>query len=511
MKSRTTIQIAAPIICISLLLLIVGVSGAWYVQRLQRQTSKVLNQNVASIRAAEELNLYLLQVRFELNQFLIEGKYHRIGHAKEIKPKINEWLSKASELANSSEEQESLAAIREGLMRLFAKLNQLSQSSDSPDLRKEVEFLVEEELSKNILPSATYYLNINEQKLEASNRENQEFADRLILALLLLGTCGAIAGLVTGYGVASTVSRSIVKLSLPLKDVAGQLNEVVGPVTMSANPEIEDLENALNTVSGEVASVIQQLQDRQSEVIRADQLAALGQLSAGLAHELRNPLMCMTVLVQSALTDQTRTLDESDLHVLNDEMQRLDRLLQEFLNFARPAKMEFSRIDLRKLAEQTADFLLAKATQVGIKIKVITPNAPVTVLADDKQLRQLILNLLLNSIDATSTQGTIELDLSIDPHDERYCLLIIRDEGNGLGPEALNRAFEPFFSTKNEGLGMGLVTCKRIAEAHQGELSIANGLEKGAIITVRLPIMTNGRVSVEEDRPELDNLITNGK
>lgn len=511
MKFSTTIRIAGPIVLISLLLLIVGVSGAWYVQRLQRQTSDVLNHNVASIRAAEELNVYLLQIRFELNKFLIGGNHDRIDQVKILKPQVDEWLNKASRLANSSEEQKAIEVIRDRVEQLFSKLNQTTLSSDQSILRQNIEILVEEELSNLILPAAANFLNISEQELEASSSENTQFANRLVLVLFLLGTCGSISGLIVGYGVATAISRSIVKLTMHLKDVAGQLNEVVGPITMSADLEIEDIEIALLTISDEIATVIEQLHDRQRELIRSDQLAALGQLSAGLAHELRNPLMCISVLVQSALSDHSRALDEKDLRVIDVEMQRLDRLLQEFLNFARPTDTKFTRVDIHGLAVQTVELLESKAGLVGIKIKVNSTTSPIFIYADDKQMRQLIINLLLNAIDASPTEGTVELCLSIDPINSHYCILVIQDEGSGLVPEALNRAFDPFFSTKTEGLGMGLVTCRRIVEAHQGEIAIANGVEAGAVITVRIPMIITGILSTGEGSSALASCFKNGE
>ena len=201
-----------------------------------------------------------------------------------------------------------------------------------------VQSLVDDILTAQVLATAHQYLDLNEQELESSNQQNKAMAERLAMALLLLGTCGAIAGLVAGFGVARGISRSILQLSVPIRDVAGKLNEVVGPVEVSADPSVTDLETVLQTVSVKVGSVVEQLHARHREVIRADQLAAVGQLAAGLAHELRNPLMCMKTLVQSARRrGDDAHFDSRDFAVLDEEISRLDKPAPSVPGFCPPS------------------------------------------------------------------------------------------------------------------------------------------------------------------------------
>src|SRR5262249_20748212 len=155
--------------------------------------------------------------------------------------------------------------------------------------------------------------------------ENQEIADRLVVGLLLLGTCGAGAGLLAGFGIARGISRSIIQLSLPVRDAAGQLDEVVGPLTLSAGWGLPGTGGVLRTVAGKMGTVIERLHRSQREALRAEQLAAVGQLAAGMAHELRNPLMSMKILVQAAAAgEEAACLSRRDLAVLEEEIDRLE-------------------------------------------------------------------------------------------------------------------------------------------------------------------------------------------
>src|SRR5262249_54467055 len=144
------------------------------------------------------------------------------------------------------------------------------------------------------------YLDFNEEEIARSNEDNERTADQMVRGLLLLGICWPVAGLLAGYGIARIVSRSILRLSVPVRDAAGKLNEIAGRITLSARWSLEDLEAVLHTIAEQIGAVIGRLQQSQREVLRAEQLAALGQLAAGVAHELRNPLTSMKLLVQAA-------------------------------------------------------------------------------------------------------------------------------------------------------------------------------------------------------------------
>src|SRR5262249_14231366 len=130
--------------------------------------------------------------------------------------------------------------------------------------------------SGDVLVPTQEYLDYNEQEIEASSDENQRTAGRMGVGLLLLGVCGPVSGLLAGYGIAKAVARSVVRLSVPVVDAAGTLSQVVGPVTISAAPGLDELEEALRCVAGQAGAVVEQLRQSQREAMRAEQLAALG-------------------------------------------------------------------------------------------------------------------------------------------------------------------------------------------------------------------------------------------
>ncbi len=494
-------KITLPTVAIGLVLLLLGVSGGWYVLRLQRSNSHVLDVNVSSLRAAEEITMIVREIRHELDRFLVGGERGHLASALGSQRDVEAWLERAAQLSVTERDASLVTRIASGLDELFAQLRHLADLPHQAVTSDSVQSLVDDIVTARVLAAAHQYLDLKEQELESSNQQNKAMAERLAMALLLLGTCGAIAGLVAGFGVARAISRSILQLSVSIRDVAGKLNEVVGPVEVSADPSMTDLETVLQTVSLQVSSVVEQLHDRHREVIRADQLAAVGQLAAGLAHELRNPLMCMKTLVQSARRrGDGAHFDSRDLAVLDEEICRLENLLQAFLDFARPPRPETRSVDLTRVVHHTVNFLSPRAAGRNVAIQCQLSSRPLIVQADEVQLRQVLLNLLLNALDAVHNGGEIVVDARHDveglPGERtdsrcRPCVsLRVSDNGHGLPARDRDRIFEPFFSTKDTGLGLGLAISQRIMEAHGGELVARDRAGGGAVFQIRLPLQT---------------------
>ncbi len=229
----------------------------------------------------------------------------------------------------------------------------------------------------------------------------------------------------------------------------------------------------------------EQLIRQQHEMLRAEQLAAVGQLAAGVAHEIRNPLASIKVLVEGALRPGARRrLSREQLLVMHTEIARLERTVQGFLNFARPAELRPRPGDLRDAVTQATDLVRARARQQQVDLEIASPPAPVPARVDHDQLRTVLVNLLLNSLDAMPTGGTARVELEATPVDIR---LSVRDTGPGVPPQVLERLFTPFVSTKPTGTGLGLCICQRILERHGGRIAVTNRPEGGACVGLTLP------------------------
>jgi signal transduction histidine kinase len=478
---------------ISLLPLGVGLVTAWNEHQSQQQVSDALATNVASMRAGEELAIDLRDVRTQLERFLVSGDRSHLEAVPGIRRQADYWLTEAERTAVTPREKELIARVKDGYGRFFAEFDRITRPDAGGPPGRVRELIYDAVLNKVVDP-AQEFLDYNEEQIGGNSADNQRTATHTVRGLLLLAVCGPLSGLVAGFGIARGLSRSLVRLSLPVRDAAGKLNQIVGPITVSAHGGLDELEGALRKIADHVGVVIERLQKSQREVLRAEQLAAIGQLAAGMAHELRNPLTSIKMLVQTAAEgNHAALLGGRGLAVLEEEITRLERLTQGFLDFARPPAPEKRTFEARDVLRETVGLAAVRAKQQGVRVECEVPPRPVPLHADVGQIRQVVLNLLLNALDALPAGGTVRLELAAPGpvaagrHAGRWLRLRVSDTGGGL-PAGLGRqVFEPFVSTKQTGLGLGLSICKRIVEAHGGAISAANGRHGGAVFTVRLP------------------------
>jgi PAS domain S-box-containing protein len=228
-------------------------------------------------------------------------------------------------------------------------------------------------------------------------------------------------------------------------------------------------------------------EQRERELLRAEQMMALGHVAAGVAHELRNPLTSVKGLLQVNRKEaEARGLPAEDLRIIEQEIRRMERTLQTFLDFARPPQPHRRRLDLAAVMERVLALVTGRASKQRVAVRYQQPEAGVFIDADQDQIQQLLLNLVLNALDAMPRGGTLDVVLC-PPLDGRVELRVL-DTGPGIAPQLLSRIFEPFVSSKETGLGLGLAVSRRIAEDHSGTLSASNRPGGGASFVLTLPV-----------------------
>jgi two-component system sensor histidine kinase PilS (NtrC family) len=219
------------------------------------------------------------------------------------------------------------------------------------------------------------------------------------------------------------------------------------------------------------------------EAQRHERLAAVGRLAAGLAHELRNPLASMSGAVQMLTSTPSSDPDNRRLaDIVSSETDRLNRLVTDFLGFARPMPPQMGRLDLADLVGRTLD-MLAHSPDFE-RVRLVSRLGPAEVMGDANQLRQAIWNLLVNAGQATGGKGEVTVEVRSEGS---RVVLEVSDDGPGISEADIGRIFEPFFTTKEGGTGLGLPTAEALVRAHQGSLEAQRGPKGGAVFLVVLP------------------------
>ena len=231
------------------------------------------------------------------------------------------------------------------------------------------------------------------------------------------------------------------------------------------------------------------LKKTEAQLIRSEKLAALGQLAAGIAHEIRNPLTSINILIHS-LTENFPTKDSrwEDLKVIEEEILRINEIVDQFLRFAKPAPPLLDKTDLIPIFEETLQLLRPQIEKGKIAVqKEFEPLPLITV--DREQIKQVILNLLMNAIQAMPGGGQLSMSGRFS-RDGYWVELTVQDSGVGIPPEDLDKLFDPFFSTKEGGIGLGLSIAHRIIDQHHGKIEVESNPGKGTLFTISLPVFT---------------------
>jgi signal transduction histidine kinase len=247
---------------------------------------------------------------------------------------------------------------------------------------------------------------------------------------------------------------------------------------------------SLKRTTTQLNAVYKELQQSFERMKRSERLSAIGQLSAGLAHEVRNPLASIggaaAILRKNSGSEERR---QEFLEIIEKECLRMNRLLTSFLEFARPSPPRYRLADIGPILESVVGLAAHSVGRRPIQWRTDTaPDVP-PIACDPEQIKQVLLNLAINSVQAMPDGGEIVLSARVDGS---RVVIEVKDQGPGINPENLDKVFDPFFTTKDTGTGLGLSVAHQISSQHGGILSAKNNSEGGAIFSLFLPIQRGG-------------------
>jgi two-component system NtrC family sensor kinase len=311
-------------------------------------------------------------------------------------------------------------------------------------------------------------------------------------------------------GLVSFVAMTVAnKISKPIRAMADAARKIANgdysqKVEVASDDETGFLANNFNTMVSELVRAHQELRESaetlerkveqrttelramQAHLIQSEKLAGVGKLAAGVAHEINNPLTC--VLTNSSLILADLPADDprrEDLQAVVDETLRCRKIVKGLLDFARQTKPQKQQLDINKVAEDVVTLVRNQASFQNIAIRTDLDSGIPPVHADADQMRQVVLNIILNAADAMPQGGEIRVR-SLFESKTNQVMLRISDTGPGIPVEIQDKLFEPFFTTKKTGTGLGLAIAYGIMERHKGSLKIESSVGHGTTIIVTL-------------------------
>ena len=316
-----------------------------------------------------------------------------------------------------------------------------------------------------------------------SQTERQKFLSQLHTQLGLTALVAVLAAILLSYGVARTVTRPVEAVTSTMRDMAasGDLTRRI-PVSPGGRWQDEDARLLATTFN----SMTDAIEKFQREAAQRERLSSLGRLSTVVAHEIRNPLMIIKTSLRAlrredAGPEQVKTAAKD----IDEEITRLNRIVAEVLDFARPIKFELGPADLNALAQDAVRAAGAADSAARIRVELDPGIPPMT--TDSERLRQALLNILGNAVQAVAGRQA-DIRLRTQRIDPRRVAVIVTDNGGGIAPEDMPRLFDPYFTTRRTGTGIGLAISRNIIEGLGGRITVASERERGTEVRIELPL-----------------------
>jgi signal transduction histidine kinase len=243
-----------------------------------------------------------------------------------------------------------------------------------------------------------------------------------------------------------------------------------------------------------IAPLRNTLSESRALLERQEKLASLGVFATGIAHEIRNPLTAIKVrLFTLKNSHQPDTSEREDLEVIGAEIDRLEHIVRDFLQFARPAEPELQALPVDQLLQEVHKLLRSDlaAKSVALKLELLTDQP---VLVDPSKMKQVLINFVQNGAESIAADGTVILRSRLDKqllngHLASVVVIDVADTGSGIAPEVQKRLFDPFFTTKETGTGLGLSIAARIVEKHGGVIQVQTQPQRGTTFSIVLPLV----------------------
>jgi len=323
----------------------------------------------------------------------------------------------------------------------------------------------------------------------------------------LMFALGTVAIIVIGYLLSQSIARPILRLRSMTQSVAvGDLDQNIG---LDRSDEIGELADAFDVMTlrlrertteaarlyaeavqrnKELAEINIRLQATQLQLAQSEKLGAIGQLAAGIVHDVKNPVTVIKGVAELMLSEDELTPEmEKELSLIRDSALKANNIVSDLLTFARQSRPEMGECDLCETVEATLRLYAYPIRVAHVKVIKDLPDHAVRTVYDNQQIEQVLLNLITNAVQAMPNGGTLRVNLS---QSDGVAAIAVQDTGTGIPPENLSRIFDPFFTTKPEGqgTGLGLSVSYGIISNHSGRIEVESIVGVGTTFTVLLPI-----------------------
>ena len=483
MWNKTSLRSRIYVILTSLVLITFagGLVMVWYTHRIEGLLTSIIDRNLAAYQAAQELETALVNQKGFVSYYFLDSDPEWLRKLGEYRQIFKERLNQVRRLVNSEQQKKTVDRISlEYKQYILAKdrvivLYKAGDRKTGAKLHQKVR-----KRFFTILDLCGQYKNIQTKSIIQARKESSVRAGNLRI----------IAGfaILTDFFLAVLLMIVLAKYILgPVRSLTKEVNKT-GRLDMPGN-EIKALRSGVRSLIDDIDQTHSELEKSREHLQQSEKMAMVGKLAASMAHSIRNPFTSVKMRMFSLGRYLDLSSDEKeDFEVISEEIRHIDTILQNFLEFSRPPKLKTQQISPSVIVDLVAQLLEHRLKSYDVNIKVVRKHPLPEIEADPEQLKEVIVNLVINACEAMDRGGLIEIYEKEEFIKSLGNVIILKISDNGPGiPESIqDKIFQPFFTTKEEGTGLGLSIVERIVKEHGGTLKLSSKKGRGATFIITL-------------------------
>jgi signal transduction histidine kinase len=481
------VSLRARVYAIMSTLVVITIMGSliimWYTFRMEEILISITEKHLQTFQTAESLETALVNQKGFVSYYFLDGDPEWLRQLGEYRQIFKERLNTARHLADTEIKMAAIDRIdHEYNAYISAKDRVIAYYKDGDKengfkLHKEVRYLF-----FTILDLCEQYKEMQVDQIHKATENGHAQAGKLRHIAVLVSIFVVIIAI-------TLIFFFIQHILEPLRKLAGEASRM-GPSTDSQN-EIKSLSHSVHDLIDDVDQTHTELQKSRETLLQAEKMALVGKLAAGMAHSIRNPFTSVKMRMFSlGRTLKLTETQKDDLDVISQEIRHIDTIVQNFLEFSRPPKLKMQRVSPSVIVDLVIQLLEHRLNSYEVRIEVFRKRPLPPISADPEQLKEVLVNLVVNACEAMKKGGHIVIseEETIERPTGKMVVIRVNDDGPGIPGSLADKVLQPFFTTKEEGTGLGLSIASRIIEEHGGRLNLTSTEGRGTTFTIMLPV-----------------------
>ncbi|WP_300459009.1 ATP-binding protein [Desulfobacula sp.] len=489
MMKKFTVQLSLKnrVYLVNAILLCITMVGAvlmvWYTYKIEKIFKDIIDKNIVIYQSAEALGTSLVNQKGFVSYYILDSDPAWLDELSKYKQLFKKQLTTVKTLVEEQWEKDAVAQIESEytyyvtIKRKVLDLYKSGHDGKGSILHKDVRLHF-----FKIIELCEEFKSFHKQKIsdaiETSRRESNRLRYIALLGIIIV----VVLCLMINYIFARLILEPIRKL---VKEA-----DIMGTSTSPVD-EVAALKNSVHGLIEDTAQTHQQLKRSQETLMQSEKMALLGKLAAGTAHSIRNPLTSVKMRLFSLNRScHFTSYQREDFNVISDEIMQINKIVENFLEFARPPKLKMKKMSPSMVVDSALRLLEQRLKSYHVTTRLIRHHPLAETFLDPEQLKEVMVNIIINACEAMDKRGLIiiqEEENYVEPL-KRVAVIRIIDDGPGIPQGIKEQVFNPFFTTKEEGTGLGMSIAFNIINEHGGWLDVASEQGQGASFIITLPI-----------------------